>query len=83
VPVFLAAGGEDERAPILHTKKMEAALKRAGTPVESLYYPTEGHGFYTQAHQREYYTRLLAFLSRSLGGKTASASASGGKDNAP
>jgi dipeptidyl aminopeptidase/acylaminoacyl peptidase len=83
VPVFLAAGGEDERAPVLHTKKMEAALKRAGTPVESLYYPTEGHGFYTQAHQREYYTRLLAFLSRSVGGKTASASASGGKDNAP
>jgi len=83
VPVFLAAGGEDERAPILHTKKMEAALKRAGTPVESLYYPTEGHGFYTQAHQREYYTRLLAFLSRSLGGKTASASTVAGKDNAP
>lgn len=74
VPVFLAAGGEDKRAPIQHTKKMEAALRRAGTPVESLYYKSEGHGFYTQEHQREYYTRLLAFLSRSLGGQTASAS---------
>ena len=74
VPVFLAAGGEDKRAPIQHTKKMEAALRRAGTPVESLYYKSEGHGFYTPAHQREYYTRLLAFLSRSLGGQTASAS---------
>ncbi|MGH8039683.1 MAG: alpha/beta hydrolase family protein [Stenotrophomonas sp.] len=73
VPVFLAAGGEDKRAPIEHTKKMEAALRRAGTPVESLYYKTEGHGFYTQEHQREYYARLLAFLSRSLGGETASA----------
>lgn len=71
VPVFLAAGGEDKRAPIQHTKKMEAALRRAGTPVESLYYKTEGHGFYTPAHQREYYTKLLAFLSRSLGGETA------------
>ncbi|MGH8086989.1 MAG: alpha/beta hydrolase family protein [Stenotrophomonas sp.] len=73
VPVFLAAGGEDKRAPIEHTKKMEAALRRAGTPVESLYYKTEGHGFYTQEHQREYYASLLAFLSRSLGGETASA----------
>lgn len=74
VPVFLAAGGEDKRAPIQHTKKMEAALRRAGTPVESLYYKSEGHGFYTPQHQREYYTRLLVFLSRSLGGQTASAS---------
>ncbi|WP_210131661.1 alpha/beta hydrolase family protein [Stenotrophomonas rhizophila] len=74
VPVFLAAGGEDKRAPIQHTKKMEAALRRAGTPVESLYYKSDGHGFYTPQHRREYYTRLLAFLSRSLGGQTASAS---------
>ncbi|MBO8043248.1 S9 family peptidase, partial [Pseudomonas aeruginosa] len=67
VPVFLAAGGQDKRAPIQHTERMEAALKRAGTPVESLYYKTEGHGFYTQAHRSEYYGKLLAFLSRSLG----------------
>jgi len=75
VPVFLAAGGEDERAPIRHTKRMEEALKKAGVPVESLYYPTEGHGFYTDAHRREYYAKLLAFLSRNLGGETANAAA--------
>ncbi|PZT33461.1 peptidase S9 [Stenotrophomonas maltophilia] len=83
VPVFLAAGGEDKRAPIQHTERMEAALKRAGTPVESLYYKTEGHGFYTLAHRTEYYDKLLAFLSRSLGGKTAQASAPAGKGKAP
>ena len=71
VPVFLAAGGEDETAPIGHSEKMEAALKKNGVPVETLYYRTEGHGFYTIEHQREYYTRLLAFLSGSLGGSTA------------
>ncbi|WP_241242113.1 alpha/beta hydrolase family protein [Xanthomonas vesicatoria] len=71
VPVFLAAGGKDERAPIEHTKAMERALKGAGVPVESLYFPNEGHGFYTEAHRREYYTRLLAFLSKQLGGGTA------------
>ncbi|WP_202903022.1 S9 family peptidase [Xanthomonas cannabis] len=71
VPVFLAAGGKDERAPIEHTKAMERALKGAGVPVESLYFPNEGHGFYTEAHRREYYTQLLAFLHKQLGGGTA------------
>jgi dipeptidyl aminopeptidase/acylaminoacyl peptidase len=71
VPVFLAGGGEDETAPIEQSEKMERALKQAGVPVETLYYRTEGHGFYTVEHQREYYTRLLAFLARNLGGASA------------
>ncbi|MBO9716694.1 MAG: S9 family peptidase [Pseudoxanthomonas sp.] len=71
VPVFLAGGGKDERAPIEHSKRMEKALKKAGVPVETLYFPNEGHGFYTEEHRREYYTRLLAFLGRHLGGAPA------------
>ncbi|WP_165942138.1 alpha/beta hydrolase family protein [Luteimonas arsenica] len=71
VPVLLAAGGKDEVAPVEHTRKMERALKAAGVPVEALYYPTEGHGFYVEANRREYYTKLLAFLGQHLGGKTA------------
>lgn len=67
VPVFLAAGGEDQRAPIVHSELMERALKKAGVPVETLYYPSEGHGFYVDAHRREFYDRLLAFLARHLG----------------
>lgn len=67
VPVFLAAGGEDERAPIEHSRKMEQALKSAGVPVETLYYDTEGHGFYTEEHNREFYTRLLAFFDKHIG----------------
>jgi dipeptidyl aminopeptidase/acylaminoacyl peptidase len=74
-PVFLAAGGKDERAPIAHSRKMEAALRKAGVPVETLYYETEGHGFYAQEHQREFASRLLSFLSRHLGGRTAQAAA--------
>ncbi|WP_313435339.1 S9 family peptidase [Stenotrophomonas sp.] len=83
VPVFLAAGGEDARAPIAHSKRLQAALERAGTPVEALYFRTEGHGFYTQAHRREYYGRLLAFLSRSLGGATPQVQATGDAEKAP
>lgn len=71
VPVFLAAGGEDRRAPIEHSERMEKALKQAGAPVETLYYPHEGHGFYTEEHRRAFYVRLLAFLSRHLGSATA------------
>lgn len=67
-PVFLAAGGQDRIAPIAHSKKMERALRSAGKSVETLYFSSEGHGFYTDGHRREYYTRLLDFLSRHLGG---------------
>lgn len=75
IPVFLAAGGEDETAPIEHSRKMEAALKAGGTPVESLYYSKEGHGFYVQAHRIEFYQRLLAFLDRNIGAGRSTASA--------
>jgi len=43
--------------------------------VETLYYDSEAHGFYTPEHRRAYYAQLLAFLSRSLGGQPAKASA--------
>ena len=76
VPVFLAAGGEDQRAPIEHSRMMERALLKAGVPVETLYFDTEGHGFYLLEHRREFYTRLLAFLSRNIGGQTVTSAAS-------
>lgn len=71
VPVFLAAGGEDEIAPVGHTELMERRLKAAGVPVEATYYPTEGHGYYKEENRLDYYTKLLAFFSRHLGGATA------------
>ena len=74
-PVLLVAGGEDSTAPIAHSKKMERALRHAGKPVETLYVSSEGHGFYTDEHRREYYTRLLDFLARHLGGATAASAA--------
>jgi dipeptidyl aminopeptidase/acylaminoacyl peptidase len=70
-PVLLVAGGEDETAPIQHSTRMERALKAAGVPVETYYVDTEGHGFYTEAHRREFYVRLLDFLSRNIGGAKA------------
>jgi dipeptidyl aminopeptidase/acylaminoacyl peptidase len=77
VPVFLAAGGEDKAAPVEHTEAMAAALQRAEVPVETLIYPTEGHGFYDEQRRIEYYTRLLDFLARHLGGARAKAAGGG------
>lgn len=78
VPVFLAAGGEDERTPIRHTKLMEQALVKAGKPVETLYFSTEGHGFYKREHRKEFYTRLLGFLDRHIGNAASAAAAETG-----
>lgn len=71
VPVFLAAGGKDPRAPIGQTKKMAAALRSANAPVQTLYYENEGHGFTTEAHRREFYAKLVDFLAANIGGKPA------------
>jgi dipeptidyl aminopeptidase/acylaminoacyl peptidase len=69
VPVFLAAGGQDQRTPMKHTEMMEKALRAANVPVEAIYYPTEGHGFYKTENEREYYGKLLTFFQRHLGGR--------------
>lgn len=71
VPVLLAAGGEDLVAPIEHSHLMERALRRAGVPVETLYYPNEGHGFHNPGHRLEFYRRLLGFLHTHIGGQPA------------
>ncbi|TXH66402.1 MAG: S9 family peptidase [Lysobacteraceae bacterium] len=69
VPVFLAAGGEDDRTPMKHTELMEKALREANVPVEAIYYPTEGHGFYKLENEREFYGKILTFLSKHIGGR--------------
>lgn len=71
VPVFLAAGGRDEIAPVEHTRRMERALRAAGVPVETLYVSSEGHGFYNPDNRRTYYARLLDFFATHLGGQRA------------
>ena len=68
-PVFLAAGGEDDLASIAHFRLMERRSIAAGVPVETLYFDTEAHGFYTEPHSREFYEKLLALFDRNLGAR--------------
>lgn len=69
VPVFLSAGREDEIAPVEHTEMMQAALEKAGATVETLYFNDEGHGIYKHENKAKFYTQLLTFLNRHIGGR--------------
>lgn len=71
VPVFLATGGQDERAPQEHSERMRDALKAAGNPPEWLAIRTEGHGFFTEEHRLTFYSQLLDFLDRQIGDKAS------------
>jgi dipeptidyl aminopeptidase/acylaminoacyl peptidase len=79
VPVLLAAGGSDFFVRIDHSKKMEAALRKADVPVETFYVLQAGHGFYYEKHRRDYFETLLAFFARHLGGATAAPKAAAKK----
>lgn len=66
VPVFLAHGEEDRRAPLAQFSAMRAALKEANVPFEELVKEDEGHGFASEKNREDLYTRLLAFFDRAL-----------------
>ena len=39
----------------------------AGVPVETVIYEGEGHGYYLEKNQVDFYTRLLAFFDKHIG----------------
>lgn len=64
--VMLVHGEQDRRVPFSQFKAMRDALKARNYPFESLTYAGEGHGFYSEAHREEFYTKMLDFIARSL-----------------
>ncbi|MES3008991.1 MAG: prolyl oligopeptidase family serine peptidase [Pseudomonadota bacterium] len=83
VPVFLAHGGVDRRAPVFHAKDMARAMERAGVEHELLIHDGEGHGFYSSENELALYERMLAFFDKHLKGESASAQESGVGDGTP
>ncbi len=67
VPVLLVHGEDDQRAPFAQAKAMRAALDAAHKPYEWLTKPGEGHGFYNEKNNVEFYTRLQQFLEKNIG----------------
>jgi hypothetical protein len=48
-------------------------LRRAGTPVEYLVYPDEGHALARPENRLHFYARVEAFFARHVGGRCAPA----------
>lgn len=70
IPVFLAAGARDERAPPEQTELMNKALIEAGNPPEGMIIQSgEMHGFYDEKNSLNLYTEMLGFFNRHIGGK--------------
>jgi len=67
VPVFLAHGKEDKRAPFEQAEAMRDALDAAHKTYEWMAVPKEGHGFYTEADRADFLTRMQAFLEKYIG----------------
>jgi dipeptidyl aminopeptidase/acylaminoacyl peptidase len=68
VPVFLAAGLKDVRAPYQQTEAMRDGLKAAGHPADAvILQPGEMHGFYEEDANLNLYTKMLSFFDKYIG----------------
>jgi len=73
-PLLGNFGGEDHGIPPADVNAFEAALKKAGKPVDFKIYPGAGHGFmnpnntggYVEAAAKDAWTRIDAFLTQHL-----------------
>jgi dipeptidyl aminopeptidase/acylaminoacyl peptidase len=71
VPVLLGHGDEDDTVDVHHSRKMAAALRKAGKPVEYLEFEHEGHGFLLEANRIRWYEALVAFFEKNLAPREA------------
>ncbi|MGE0404443.1 MAG: alpha/beta hydrolase [Kofleriaceae bacterium] len=78
-PFFVGVGTLD---PLLDdTRRLEAALRKLGSPIEARYYPNAMHVFHAAVWRRRargYWKEAFEFLSRTVGSSTPS-----GKGQAP
>jgi len=66
VPIMIAHGGEDRRAPAFHARDMRDALEKEGKEIEWFYKRGEGHGFYSAENRVDFYNKALEFLAENL-----------------
>ena len=67
VPLLLAHGGEDRRAPVSQANRLRRALDDSNVEYDWLLKRNETHGFYKQENRIEFYDTALAFFNRHLG----------------
>ncbi len=67
VPLLLAHGKDDERAPFEHAERLRDALDSSNIGYEWFALDKEEHGFFNPENQRAYMNRVLSFLEKHLG----------------
>ena len=66
-PLLMAYGAKDRTVPIAHGKKFYDAVKKTNPRVEWIEYPDEGHGWYYERDQVDFWTRVEKFLGENIG----------------
>jgi dipeptidyl aminopeptidase/acylaminoacyl peptidase len=65
-PMLILQGEKDTRVAKVASDQVVAGLRAAGTPVEYIVYPDEGHGFTKKENADDAQERVLAFLTKHL-----------------
>lgn len=63
-PILIAHGELDTNVPPDQSRKLVKALEKRGRTVESIFYPTSGHGFHTIEDSVDFMKRVEAFLAK-------------------
>ena len=67
-PLLVLQGDNDIRVPKEEAEQLVSILKTEGHTVDSVFYPEEGHGFVKREHQRDEFSRSIAWLQKYLQG---------------
>ena len=65
-PLFIAQGARDPRVNKAESDQMVEALKARGIDVEYMVKDNEGHGFYNQDNQFDFYRAMIDFLDKHM-----------------
>lgn len=65
-PVMLAYGGKDRRVEPVHGERMRSALEANKVPYEWVYYAEQGHGWYDEITNADFWTRVELFLAKAI-----------------
>ena len=66
VPVLIAHGEKDRRAPFSQAEELRDALDKAGKSYEWFVRGSETHGFFDEENRSAYFEKVAAFLSEHL-----------------
>jgi len=69
-PLFVAQGANDPRVNINESNQIVESLKKMGVTVEYMVKDNEGHGFYNQENQFDFYRAMEKFLATHIGDST-------------